>query len=146
MNALRLRLGENQGQDRLDGGWWPHSRSLDTELGQLIDNFPNGRVIRALYSPPDWDDTPRRVAARGRYVKTGNFPRDDTHLMYLTTSDRVVYCLLVVPPSFNASQGEEALTAASTRGNTHSAGDLLDTVTNELAVDQAALWTDAANK
>jgi hypothetical protein len=145
MNALRLRMSDHPGRDRLDGGWWPHSRDLATEFGQLLDDFPReqGHVMRAVYSPPDWDDAPRRVAARGRRVKVGHFPGDDTHVIYVTTSNRVVYCLLVVPPAFDAAQGEEALLASSTRGNSHTAGELLDAVTNELAVDPEGVWTSA---
>ena len=142
MSALRLRLSDQHGRDRLDGGWWPRSRDFAVEFAQLVDDFPRelGRVVRAIYSPPDWDDAPRRVAVRRGHVKVGKFPGDDTHVIYLTTSDRVVYCVLVIPPEFDTAQGEEALLAAATRGNSHSAGELLDAVTNEFAVDRTALW------
>lgn len=145
MNGLRLALGSTRpGRDQLDGAWWPRSRDFATEFADLVDHFPaeRGRVVRGLYSPPDWDDTPRRVAARGRSVKVGMFPRDDTHVIYVTTSQRDVYCLLVVPSTFDEAQGTEALLAATTRGNRHSAGDLLDVVTNELPVDPAGHWKD----
>ena len=145
MTGLRLSLGSTGvGQDKLDGGWWPHSRDFATEFAEFVEGFPaeHGRVVRALYSAPDWDDAPRprRVAVRRGYVKVGHFPRDDTKVIYLTTSNRVVYCLLVIPSSFNESQGSEAMLAASTRGNHHAAPDLLDVVTNERAVDPAGLW------
>lgn len=97
--------------------------------------------MRAVYSPPDWDDAPRRVAVRRGQVRVGKFRRDDTHVIYVTTSDRVVYCLLVVPSTFDTAQGEEALLASSSRGNSHPAGELLVAVTNELAVDPADVWT-----
>ena len=141
-DTLRLRLVDEPGHDRLDGGWWPRSRDLATEFAQLVDDFPpeRGRIMRAVYSPPDWDEAPRRVAVRGRNVKVGHFPRDDTNVIFLTTFDRVTLCVLVVPPSFSEAQGEEALLAASTRGNTHLAGELLATVTNELDVDPAGVW------
>jgi hypothetical protein len=71
------------------------------------------------------------------------FPRDDTHVLYVTTSNREIYCLLVIPPAFDEAQGSEALLAATTRGNRHSAGDLLDTVTDELPVDPAGRWAVA---
>jgi len=143
-SSLRLKLGAARpGRDRLDGGWWPHSRDLATEFAQLVDNFPQerGRIMRAVYSPPDWDDLPRRVAVRGRLVKVGYFPRDDSHVVSVRTFDRVTYDLLVVPPGFSAAQGEEALLASSTAGNTHTAGELLDAVTNEHEVDPARVWS-----
>ena len=142
MSGLRLAMGAGVGRDKLDGGWWPRSRELAIEFADLVDNFPAqyGRIVRATYSPPDWDDAPRRVAVRGRFVKVGNFPRDDTHVIIVTTSDRVAYCLLVIPPAFDESQGSEALLAASTRGNRHSAKELLSVVTDELPVDPAGEW------
>ena len=143
MTGLRLAMGPVlAATDKLDGGWWPHSRDLATEFADLVDNFPveNGRVFRAVYSPPDWDAAPRWVAVRGRFVRVGHFPRDDTHVIYLTTGNRDTYCLLVIPPEFNEAQGAEALLASSTPGNHHRAGELLDAVTNERAVDPADQW------
>ncbi len=72
------------------------------ELADLVDHFPVecGRVVRALFSPPDWDPAPRRIPVEGGYIKVGSFPRDDTHLIELKTSDRTVLHVLVVPPTF----------------------------------------------
>ena len=142
MSSLRLTMGPGVGKDRLDGGWWPHSRDLATELAILVAEFPTqyGRVVRATYSPPDWDDAPLRVAVRGRTVEVGESQRVEPHVAYLTTSDRIVCCLLVIPPTFDEDQGSEALLASSTHGNSHSATELLRAVTNELPVDPAGQW------
>ena len=139
---LRLRMSEHPGRDQLDGGWWPQSRDLAVEVADLADHFPDshGHIVRVLFSPPDWDGAVRRVAVQGGYVKTGSFPRDDTHVVQLKTFDRKVLHLLVVPPDYSDPQGEEAMLAASTRGNTHSAGDLLHTVTEHADVDPAGHW------
>jgi len=144
VNALRLTMGATVGKDRLDGGWWPRSRDLSTELADLVDNFPTqyGRVIRATYSPPDWDDAPRRIAVHGRTIKVGRLRRDETHVVHLTTSDRASYCLLVIPSTFDEAQGDEALLASSTHGNRHSAAELLSVVTNELPVDPSGQWAE----
>jgi hypothetical protein len=142
--ALRLRMGRTMGVDRLDGGWWPQSRDLAVELADLVDHFPadRGRVVRALFSPPDWDPAPRRVPVGTGYVKVGSFPRDDTHLIELKTSDRTVLHVLVVPPGFSEDQGTEALLAAATPGNSHAAGDLLSVVSEHPDVDPADHWDD----
>lgn len=144
MNALRLTMGATAGKDRLDGGWWPYSRDLSIELVDLVDSFPSryGRILRATCSAPDWEDAPRRVAVQGRTVKVGRFRRDETHVIHLTTSDRAVYRLLVIPSTFDEAQGSEALLASATHGNRHSAADLLSAVTNELPVDPAGQWAD----
>ncbi|GHJ59505.1 hypothetical protein NOK12_20230 [Nocardioides sp. OK12] len=141
--GLRLRLAAHQGHDHLDGGWWPHSRDLSAELRRLVDDFPpeRGRVVRVLYSPPDWDNRPvRSLPVAAGQVKVGFFPHDDTHLVHLTMSDRSVWLLAVVPPGFSADQGEEALLAAATSGNQHSAADLLHTVEGEAASVPADHW------
>ena len=142
--SLRLLLGEHPGTDKLDGGWWPRSRDLTVELADLIDHFPAefGRVVRALFSPPDWDSAPRQIAVKGRSVKIGSFPHDDTHLIHLTTSDGSMLHVLVVPPGFSPDQGAEALLASATPGNSHSAQDLLDTVTEHDDIDPRDHWSD----
>jgi hypothetical protein len=141
---LRLRMVEHPGRDHLDGGWWPQSRDLAVELADLIDHFPEqfGRIARALVSPPDWDPAPRRIPVTGGYVKVGSFPRDDTHLIHLKTSDRTVLHVLVVPPGFTEDHGDEALLAAATSGNAHSATDLLDEVTEYPDIDPMDHWSD----
>jgi hypothetical protein len=135
--ALRLRMAEHRGKNYLDGGWWPQSRDLTVEMADLIDHFPAelGRIVRALVSPPDWDPAPRRIPVAGGFVKVGSFPRDDTHLIHLKTSDRTVLRVLVVPPGYGRDQGEEALLAAAAAGNAYSAIDLLDEVAHYPDVD-----------
>jgi hypothetical protein len=142
--ALRLRLAEHPGTDSLDGGWWPWSRDLAVELADLVDHFPpqSGRIVRALFSPPDWDAAPSRIPVAGRQVKVGSFARDDTHLIHLTTSGGSTLRVLVVPPGFSDDQGAEALLAAATPGNAHTAQDLLDTVTEYADVDPRDHWSD----
>ncbi|HEU5037652.1 MAG TPA: DUF5994 family protein [Nocardioides sp.] len=141
---LRLRLADHPGEDRLDGGWWPRSRDLGVELADLVEHFPPqlGRIARALFSPPDWDPAPRRIPVGRGYLKVGSFPRDDTHLIILTTTDRTVLHVLVVPPGFTEGQGAEALLAAATPGNSHAAIDVLDEVTEHPDVDPEDHWND----
>jgi hypothetical protein len=52
---LRLRLSDPDRPHPLDGGWWPQSSDLSVEMADLVDGFPadRGRIVRALYSPPD---------------------------------------------------------------------------------------------
>lgn len=129
---LRLRLATTPGRDRLDGGWWPQSRDLAVELADLVDHFPetSGRIQRAVVSPPDWDPAPRRIPVARGFVKVGSFPKDDTHVILLKTSDNRILRILVIPPGLTPSEAEEALLAASTSGNAHSAASLLETVTD----------------
>lgn len=141
---LRLRMAADPGSSHLHGGWWPHSADLAVELADLVDHFPPhlGRIVHALVSPPDWDPAARRIPVARGHVKVGSFPRDDTHLVHLTTSDRTVLRVLVVPPGFTRHQGEEALLASATAGNTHSAAELLDEVTDHPDPEPMEHWTD----
>jgi hypothetical protein len=145
LRPLRLRLGAVPGQDRLDGAWWPYSRDLESEMSQLVQHFPSTHapVSRAVYSRPDWDTTPRKVAAGSRVIKVGSFPRDDTHVLILQLSDGRRLNLLVVPPDFTSGQGEEALLAGSTAGNRHTAAELLFEVTDQHDADPADHWQSA---
>ena len=141
---LRLRMTQHPGHDHLDGGWWPQSRDLAVELADLVEHFPPelGRIVRVVYSPPDWDPGPRRIPTASGSVKVGSFPRDDTHLVHLKTSDRDVLRVLVIPAGLSADQGEEALLAAATRGNAEPAASLLATVTEFPDVDPWDHWND----
>ena len=141
---LRLRMRETPGSGHLDGGWWPYSRDLAVELADLVDQFPprSGRIVRALVSPPDWDSAPRSIPVARGHMKVGSFPRDDTHVVLLTTSDRTVLRVLVVPPGLTRDQGEEALLVSATAGNTRPASDVLEEVTDQPATDPLDHWTD----
>lgn len=141
---LRLSFSatDSAGGDNFDGAWWPQSRDLDVELADLIDNFPaeHGFVVRAGFSPPDWDTTPRRVPVARGYVKVGSFPHDDTHLVDLRMLNRTALRLLVVPSSMSADQGAEAMLAASTPGNDHDARGVLDLAGEDPDVDPGDQW------
>lgn len=114
--ALRLNLAEDPTPGNLGGAWWPQSRDLPTELAELIDEFPEarGRVMRGLFSPPDWDKPPRKIPTRRGFVKVGSFPHDDTHVVTLTVSAsprRLL--LLVVPPDTPADTAATLMAGAA---------------------------------
>ena len=141
---LRLRMGDAPARDGLQGGWWPQSRDLAVELADLVDHFPAdlGRIVRVIFSPPDWDTAPRRIPAARGFVKVGSFPRDDTHLVLLKMANHAVLRVLVVPPGMSSDQGDEALLAAATPGYAHSAASLLETVAEHPDVDHDDYWSD----
>ncbi len=114
---LRLELRPDSAAS-VDGVWWPRSRDLSVEGADLVDHFPasGGRISRLLFSRPDWDDATtadgrglRRIDARRGRVKSGSFPRDDTHLMVLTMSTGERLRLEVVPSDVSDADGEHRL-------------------------------------
>jgi hypothetical protein len=124
-SSLRLQLNPTPSPGAPDGAWWPRSRDLHAESADLVDHFPHaaGHINRLLYSRPDWDDATtdgrgvrRIVAARGP-VKTGSFPRDDTHLMVLTMATGHRLKLLVIPSDTEPADAERLLGAAGTTGS-----------------------------
>jgi hypothetical protein len=94
-----------------DGVWWPESRRLDHELTELFALWPpdRGRIIRVLYSPPDWEDRPRSVSVPGRRVKTGSFPHDDTHQLTLSMMDGERRSITVIAPDTSPAEATAAL-------------------------------------
>ena len=141
---LRLRLAEPPGRSSLAGGWWPQSRDLAVELPDLVDNFPSerGRISHVALSAPDWDTAPCLVPVAHGQVEVESLPRDDSHVVELTMSDRSVVRLLVVPPRMSDYRGEEALLAAATPHGEHSASSILETVVEAEEVDPFDQWHD----
>lgn len=129
---LRLRLHHHDRRGPLDGAWWPHSRDLVAEAGQLVADFPDevGRVSRLVFSTPDWDQPgdgprPRRLQTARGTVKIGTFPRDDTHVVVLTLSTHQRVVVLVVPPDTDPARAAEVMERAATVTNTDTADTLL---------------------
>jgi hypothetical protein len=141
---LRLRMSQQPRPDRLDGGWWPQSRDLAVELPDLVANFPTqlGPIMRAVYSPPDWDTDEQRVPLASGYLEVAPFPQGNTHVIELHRRSEDRLRLLVVPPGMTESQGDEALLAAATVGYPHSPAELLSHVVDQPEVDPDGQWHD----
>ncbi|WGL50809.1 DUF5994 family protein [Nocardioides sp. BP30] len=142
--SVRLRLARSGAPGRLDGGWWPRSHDVALETIALADHFPSrfGRIVRVELSSHDWESAHHDLAAAGSRVAVDVLPAAERHIARLTMSDRTVLSLLVVPPGFSPDQGEEALLAAATSGNAHSAADLLEEVTDGPDIDPEDRWID----
>jgi hypothetical protein len=100
---LYMRAGGTHGGP--DGVWWPRSRYLEAEVGDLVQHLPetHGHVAHVLFSRPDWDDA--LVDGRGASwvptgsggVKVGSFASDDTRLVILTMTSGQRLRLTVLP-------------------------------------------------
>jgi len=135
---LRLRLSPGHSAGSLDGAWWPQSRDLELEFGDLVDHFPSevGRIYRGVYSPPDWDPSPRRVATARGYVKVGSFPRDDTHVMLLRLATRQELRVLVVPSNLESGRAAVIMREAIRGDSRRSALDILQSKESAVAAEQ----------
>ena len=124
---LRLELSTAPGRGSLDGAWWPRSRDLEEELADLVDHFPPeaGHIARVVFSRPDWGSSPHRVKVARGLMRTGSFPRDDTHVLVVRLSTGRQLTLLVVPPDTDEHVARELMSTAASPSNKHSASDLL---------------------
>lgn len=111
LSSSRLALRGGTQDQRPHGAWWPSDRVLSAQLKSFFDLWPasQGRISRVLYSPLDWDDHPRSVPVTGRVVKTGSFPRDDTHELTLTMQDGRRLFVTVIPPATAPSKAARLL-------------------------------------
>jgi hypothetical protein len=123
---LRLTLSAAPGTGALDGGWWPRTTDLDVELADLVDHFPPeaGRIARAVYSRPDWTSRPRTVKVARGTLKTGSFPRDDTHVLVVSLATGERLTLLVVPPGTPPDDARELVRVAAEPTNLRAATEL----------------------
>ncbi|GAA3673061.1 DUF5994 family protein [Nocardioides ginsengisoli] len=141
---LRLELAAVPGHGVLDGAWWPYSHDLDVELAALVDHFPPaaGRVSRVLFSRPDWATAPRRVPIARGFLKTGSFPRDDTHVVILKLSDRSQLTVLVIPPETATNTAHTLSTTATSTTNRRTGAQLVERLRLDDSGDPGGHWAD----
>jgi hypothetical protein len=99
----------------VDGGWWPRSRDLATELPALDVRL--GPVYRVAFAIASWGPTPRRVEVDGRRVGLDGFHFQDKDIVHVRGLDGRRVSLLVVPPEATDSAGHDAVLAAGRRDN-----------------------------
>jgi hypothetical protein len=141
---VRIRMAATSTRNHLDGAWWPRSRDGAVELAHLVDHLApsSGRIIRALVCAGDWNATLRRIPVRDGHLKVGFFPRDDTHLIVLTTAERIMLCVLVVPPEFTQAQGREALLPSAIARRARSTSELLHEAVAHADTNPLNCWLD----
>ncbi len=117
---LRLRLKPKApATGYVDGGWWPRSRDLTTELTALAEVLAVrlGRIERVAYALSTWDIAPRSVDVGGLGVRLEGFTYQDQNIIHLTGSNDGRISLLVVPPETADAAGHDAMMTAGHRGN-----------------------------
>jgi hypothetical protein len=143
-HLLRLQLSPVSGVGPLDGAWWPRSRDLDVELADLVDHFPAeaGHISRAIFSRPDWLTSPRQIQVARGHLKTGSFPRDDTHVLLLKLSSGVQLKILVVPPDTGADSARDLMASAVASTNRRTGAALLARAREGGRGDPTGHWND----
>ena len=141
---LRLVLSTSIGTGALDGAWWPRSRNLQTELADLVDNFPatSRRIVHAVYSRPDWRPAHRRIKTKQAVIKVGSFPTDDSHRILLSLSSREILHIMVIPPHSSPALALAIMVTAASPGNRDCAATILHDAQQAEDEDAAARWSD----
>ncbi|SMD25426.1 hypothetical protein SAMN05661093_09112 [Kibdelosporangium aridum] len=116
--SLRLMIKADTAlPSRFDGGWWPRSAALATELPILIGALTPrlGMVRRIGYNPDTWGLLPRHIAVDGHAIRLEGFTGLDPYSLRITGMTSRVLFLLVVPPEADEHTGRTALAAACTQ-------------------------------
>lgn len=127
-HTLRLRLKPKAPQTGyLDGGWWPRSRDLATELPALAEVLAVrfGHVTRVAFAMTGWDTAPRRITVDGRTIRLDGFRSQDEHVLNVSGPDRQRISLLVVPPEMTDQAAHDAMMLAAQRDNADRPGKIL---------------------
>jgi hypothetical protein len=124
---VRLRLRANLGSGFVDGGWWPRSGNLSTELPPLLKAMWSAghQVYRVTYDLAIWDRPPRRMTVTGRPVKLDGYRSDGPTLSLIDQSGWKRIDLVVIPPSTDAQVAHRALDLAGLDGDPHRAQEIL---------------------
>ncbi|MDI5968773.1 DUF5994 family protein [Streptomyces sp. SL13] len=109
-------LSEGAGTERLDGVWWPRSRSLAREVPALIAaaDLRFGWIDRVTVHTGRWPGSPRRIAVAGRTIDVGRFPaREHDVEVCVLSNDAGRWDLLVVPPESEFADAEMSMATAT---------------------------------
>lgn len=124
----RLRLKRKApASGYVDGGWWPHSGDLSTELPDLISvlSVRLGPVERVAYHLGEWADAPRKIRLNGRTVKLDGFRRQPPNTIGISSGRGNDITLLVVPAQTEADRAHTIVMAAAAAGDRSSVDTLL---------------------
>jgi Family of unknown function (DUF5994) len=135
--AARLELKpDRHGPTVLDGGWWPRSEDLATELPALIRTLDerHGRTRRIMLGAADWTASrPRQLVfgapENGRIVHLGWFATQPAGLLTAISATGQRTDLLTVPPDTSEPEARKAMDQAAEAGNQIHAPAILASIT-----------------
>lgn len=115
----------------VDGAWWPHSRDLGAEAGDLARavTLRLGPVREIAYALDAWEARPHHVetdpAGGSSSVRLVGFVSQDPRVVLVTGESGRTLGLLVIPPESPDQAGHDALDRAARPGNAESPTTLL---------------------
>lgn len=114
----------------VDGGWWPHSHDLVSELGSLlsaVEAAGYGAIRRVTYNPEVWDEAPRRIVINGQLIKLGAFhTQPDSLVTLMTNSGWGNIDLVAIPSDTDQRVAGRALHMAGDEHDMHRSNEILE--------------------
>ncbi|MFF8095513.1 DUF5994 family protein [Streptomyces sp. NPDC016675] len=115
--AARLVLGSTNRFGRPDGAWWPRTRDLARELGELADVIDPlwGRLTHVAVNPRHWRLGPHGVVVVNDVeVAVDRFAEGlNPHRILLQSYTAGRWDLLVLPPRTSASSAARLMAAVA---------------------------------
>lgn len=114
--SLRLRLKPGAPSTAyVDGGWWPQSKNLPTELPALLSSLAPliGHIALVGYHLDAWDSAPENVDIGGDDVLLQGFTAHDPHSVVIIATSGQRLTLLVISPDSEDREAQQALSNAS---------------------------------
>jgi len=130
-HRLRLRRADfaHDGNAFLDGGWWPQSKDLASELPQLLADADGAgfHVRRVLFNLDDgWAPPPRRMVVAGTSIKLSGYHQQRRGtITLLDDSGRGRLEILIVPVGAETDLAERMLSQAGRDGDPASSQSIL---------------------
>lgn len=129
-NTPRLRLKPKAPTTGyVDGGWWPHSDDLPTELPDLLAvlSVRLGPIDRVIYNLHEWAEAPKRLSTGGRVVRLAGYYRQPVNTIQVLGVNRSKIVLLVIPARTDPGPAHAIMMAAATREDGSTIDGLLAT-------------------
>ena len=127
IGMLRLRLKPaHRSCGFVQGGWWPQSTKLATELPSLLEalSLRFGPIDRLRYHQSDWSPTPASIEHQGGDVIL-DASEDSQNVITVFGQRFGRLALLVVPPYTDADDAHTAMTTAASVGDASTPDQLL---------------------
>ena len=125
----RLQLKPPHGSPgSVQGGWWPRTDQLHTELPELLAALTSrsGAVDRVVYDENRWAPASMRMEFRGHSVILEGSETKSTNTLSVFGKQFGTLVLLVVPPNTDPAAARTAVRAAADPDDVSTAEELLE--------------------
>lgn len=99
-SARRLRLElDPVGMGNADGVWWPHSRNLVAELGELLSALRPGfgPVLRVSYHRDEWTAAPGELVSGGHRTRLDGYRQMPARTLHIVGVGATLTLRIITP-------------------------------------------------